>query len=309
MRSRSTRRDTRPTASAAVSEVPDRPPGVRGSTRLAGVIGWPVDHSLSPVIHNAAFAALGMDWVYVPMAVPPPRLAEAIGGLRALGFAGANVTMPHKTEAAEIVDACSDDARVLRAVNTVVVGADEVSGHNTDALGFERFLREDAGFDPSGRSALVFGAGGAARACALALARGGLASLAVAVRESSRADGLRSVLEGFGTGVTVVRFDDVGLIPSDLIINATPLGVHGESLPLPPLEPGFMAVDLLYRPTATPFQTAAREAGTVVFGGLGLLLRQAALSFELWTGQAPPLPVMSAAALGQLAEAGPSAER
>ncbi|HET8525961.1 MAG TPA: shikimate dehydrogenase [Actinomycetota bacterium] len=291
-----------------MSEVPDRPPGVRGSTRLAGVIGWPVDHSLSPAIHNAAFSALGMDWVYVPLAVPPPRLAEAIRGLRALGFAGANVTMPHKTEAAEIVGARSDDALVLRAVNTIVVGADEVSGHNTDALGFERFLREDAGFDPAGRSALVFGAGGAARACALALARGGLASLAVAVREPSRADGLRTVLEGFGTTVTVVTVDEAPLMPSNLVINATPLGVHGEALPLPPLGVGVMAVDLLYRPSATPFQTAAREAGCVVFGGLGLLLRQAALSFELWTGQAPPLPVMSAAALGELAEAGPSAE-
>jgi len=292
-----------------VSEVPDRPPAVRGSTRLAGVIGWPVEHTLSPAIHNAAFAALGMDWVYVPLAVPPPRLTEAIRGLPALGFAGANVTMPHKTEAAEIVDACSDDARVLRAVNTIVVGADELSGHNTDALGFERFLREDAGFDPAGRSALVFGAGGAARACALALARGGLASLAVAVREPSRADDLRAVVEDPSMAVRVVDLDRASEVRDvDLIVNATPLGVRGEALPLPALGPGVLAVDLLYRPSATPFQTAALEAGGVVFGGLGLLLRQATLSFELWTGQAPPLPVMSAAALGELAEAGPSAE-
>jgi shikimate dehydrogenase len=291
-----------------VSEVPDRPPGVRGSTRVAGVIGWPVDHSLSPAIHNAAFAALGMDWVYVPLAVSPPRLREAVRGLPALGFAGANVTMPHKTQAAELVDACSDDARVLRAVNTIVVGADEVSGHNTDALGFERFLREDAGFDPSGRSALVFGAGGAARACALALARGGLASLAVAVREPSRAADLRSVVDAFETDVAVVTLEEASRMPSDLVVNATPLGVHGEALPLPSLGSGVVAVDLLYRPTATPFQISAREAGSVVFGGLGLLLRQAALSFELWTGQAPPLPVMSAAALAELAEPRPSAE-
>jgi shikimate dehydrogenase len=273
------------------------------------VIGWPVEHSLSPVIHNAAFAALGMDWVYVPLAVPPLRLPEAIRGLRALGFAGVNVTMPHKTEAAEVVDTCSDDARALRAVNTIVTSPDEVSGHNTDALGFERFLGEDAGFDPSGRSALVFGAGGAARACALALARGGLANLAVAVREPSRADDLRSVVEGFGTEVSVVTVDEARPMASNLVINATPLGMHGERLPLPPLEPGMVAVDLLYRPSATPFQVAAREAGAVVFGGLGLLLRQAALAFELWTGRAAPLPVMSAAALGELAEPRPSAER
>jgi shikimate dehydrogenase len=286
-----------------VSEVPDRPPGIRGSTRLSGVIGWPVDHSLSPAIHNAAFAALEMDWVYVPLAVPPSRLAEAIRGLPALGFAGANVTMPHKTEAAQIVDPCSDDARALRAVNTIVVGAEDVSGHNTDALGFERFLREDAGFDPSGRSALVFGAGGAARACALALARGGLASLAVAVREQSRADDLRSVVENSNTTVRVGDLGGAAQVGGiDLIVNATPLGVHGERLPLPTMGEGVVAVDLLYRPSATPFQTAAREAGAVVFGGLGLLLRQAALSFELWTGRAAPLPVMSAAALRELAE-------
>ena len=292
-----------------MSEVPDRPSGVRGSTRLAGVIGWPVEHSLSPAIHNAAFAALGMDWVYVPLPVPPPRLAEAIGGLRALGFVGANVTMPHKTQTAELVDACSDDARALRAVNTIVVGADEVSGHNTDALGFERFLREDAGFDPSGRSALVFGAGGAARACALALARGGLASLAVALRDPARAADLRSVVEDTDVDVRVVDLDEASAVPdADLIVNATPLGVHGEVLPLPPLGSGVMAVDLLYRPSATPFQSAARQAGAAVFGGLGLLLRQAALSFELWTGQAAPLPVMSAAALGELADTGHSSE-
>jgi shikimate dehydrogenase len=292
-----------------VSEVPDRPPVVRGSTRLAGVIGWPVDHSLSPAIHNAAFAALGMDWAYVPLAVSPLRLAEAIRGLRALGFAGANVTMPHKTEAADLVDARSEDARSLRAVNTIVVGAEEVLGHNTDAQGFERFLREDAGFDASGKSALVFGAGGAARACALALARNGLARLAVAVRVPSRADDLRSVVEGSRTAVRVVGLDAAADVRgADLIVNATPLGVHGESLPLPELGAGVMAVDLLYRPSATPFQSAARAAGCVVFGGLGLLLRQAALSFELWTGQAPPLPVMSAAALHELAEARPSAE-
>jgi len=291
-----------------VSEPAARLPGVRGSTRLTGVIGWPVEHSLSPAIHNAAFAALGLDWVYVPLAVPPPRLARAIAGLSALGFAGANVTMPHKTEAAELVDTCSEDARTLRAVNTIVVGADEVSGHNTDALGFERFLREDAGFDPSGRSALVFGAGGAARACALAFARGGAAGIAVAVREPSRADDLRSVVEGTDTAVRIVPFDDAGTEEPDVIVNATPLGVHGESIPLPSLGPGMLAVDLLYRPSGTPFQTAAREAGATVFGGLGLLLRQAELSFELWTGRAAPLPVMSAAALGELAEAGPSAE-
>ena len=290
-----------------MSELPDRPGRVRGSTRSVGVIGWPIEHSLSPVIHNSAFAALGMDWVYVPLPVVPPQLPAALEGLWALGFAGANVTMPHKTRAAEVIEDLSEDARLLRSVNTIVVGPEGLSGHNSDALGFERFLREDAGFDPVGRTALVFGAGGGARACVLALSRGGLAGLAVAVREPSRAEDLRATLEGSGTRVRIVSFDEVLGLKADLVVNATPLGVHGESLPLPTPTPGMVGVDLLYRPNTTPFQTALREAGGTVFGGLGLLLQQAAISFELWTGRAAPLSVMSAAALGELAEAGPSA--
>ena len=143
---------------------------VRGATRTAGIIGWPVEHSLSPAIHNAAFAALELDWIYVPLPVPPGEAPAAVRGLRALGFAGANVTMPHKTEAADVTDTLTDDARRLRAVNTIVVDDDGIGGHNTDAPGFDRFLRRDAGFDPVGRTALIYGAGGAARATALALA-------------------------------------------------------------------------------------------------------------------------------------------
>ncbi len=135
-----------------MSEPPAPPSRVGGSTRTVGVIGWPVDHSLSPVIHNAAFAALRLDWVYVPMPVPPRQVHAAIEGLRALGFAGANVTMPHKSACAEAVEELSDDARLLGAVNTIVVGAEAISGHNTDVSGFDRFLREDAGFDPEGRT-------------------------------------------------------------------------------------------------------------------------------------------------------------
>jgi shikimate dehydrogenase len=137
--------------------------GIDGATRTVGIIGWPVRHSLSPTIHNAAFAALGLGWVFVPLPVHPGEAATAVGGLRALGFAGANVTMPHKTDVAAAVDTLSDDARRLDSVNTVVVADDATAGHNTDAPGFDRFLRRDAGFDPVGRTVLLFGAGGAGR--------------------------------------------------------------------------------------------------------------------------------------------------
>ena len=274
---------------------------VHGGTRTVGVIGWPVAHSISPTIHNSAFIAMDMDWVYVPMPVRPDGLPAALAGLPALGFSGANVTMPHKTEAAELADTRSEDAERLAAANTLVVGPDGLAGHNTDAPGFDRFLRRDAGFDPAGRAALIYGAGGAARACALALARAGLAKLTVALRDAVRVRGLERSIEGLGTEVSVTGFDEAGSAAVDLVVNATPLGAHGEELPLPPLHADLLVVDLLYRPGTTPMQTAARAGGAAAFGGLGLLLHQAALSFELWTGQPPPLAVMSAAALAELA--------
>jgi shikimate dehydrogenase len=274
---------------------------------VVGIIGWPVSGSLSPVIHNAAFSALDMDWTYVPMPVPPGSVPSALEGLRALGFAGANVTMPHKTEAARVVGERTEDAELLEAVNTIVVGSSGLVGHNTDAPGFDRFLRRDAGFEPEGRSALLFGGGGAARACALALARGGLAELTVALRDPARDAGLRATLDGSPVSLSIVPFGGATSVHADLVVNATPIGAQGESLPVPPLGAGAVVVDLLYRPAGTPLQTLARSAGAAVFGGLGLLLHQAALSFELWTGQTPPLDVMSAAAIAALAE--PPADR
>jgi shikimate dehydrogenase len=279
------------------------PASVRGTTRLAGVIGWPVTGSLSPPIHNAAFAALGLDWAYVPLAVPPGGLADALAGLPALGFSGANVTMPHKTESAERIEHLSEDAERLRAVNTIAVGAGGLSGHNSDAPGFDRFLRKEAAFDPAGGDGLIFGAGGAARACALALARGGLARLCVAARDPAGAEpGLHRALEGIGTKAAVVPFDSAADLRVSLVVNATPLGTAGEALPLPPVDGSVLVVDLNYRPAVTPLLATAKRQGARAFGGIGLLLHQAAISFELWTGQPAPMTEMSAAALAALAE-------
>ena len=266
-----------------------------------GIIGWPVSHSLSPAIHNAAFAALDLDWTYVPLPVAPGDARAAVTGLRTLGFAGVNVTMPHKTEVAEVMDTLTDDARRLHAVNTVAVGEDRMAGHNTDTPGFDRFLRRDAGFDPAGSTALIFGAGGAARACALALARAAASRITVVARDPVTTTDLRQALDGFSTELVVTTFDDEP-DPADLVVNATPLGADGEQLPLPPVDGETLVVDLLYHPAVTPMQVTAREHGAIVFGGLGLLLHQAALSFELWTGHPAPLEVMSAAAVAAIAE-------
>ena len=275
---------------------------VAGSTRTVGIIGWPVSHSLSPAIHNAAFAALGLDWVYVPLPVHPLQLSAALTGLGAMGFAGANVTMPHKAAVADLIDELSDDARRLHAVNTIVCDGERLRGENTDAPGFERFLRMDAGIDPSGRAALILGAGGAGRACALALARSGVASITVAAREPARVADVSAAVDGLGADVRAVAFDDAPTVRADLIVNATPLGARQETLPVPALGPGSVVVDLLYHPSVTPLLVHARAEGAVAFGGVGLLLHQAALSFEIWTGQQPPLEVMSAAALAAISD-------
>ena len=275
---------------------------VAGSTRTVGIIGWPVSHSLSPAIHNAAFAALGLDWVYVPLPAHPLHLFAALTGLGAMGFAGANVTMPHKAAAADLIDELSDDARRLHAVNTIVCDGERLRGENTDAPGFERFLRMDAGIDPTGRDALILGAGGAGRACALALARSGVASITVAAREPARVADVAAAVDGLGADVRAIAFDDAPTVHADLIVNATPLGARQETLPVPALGPGSLVVDLLYHPSVTPLLVQARAEGAVAFGGVGLLLHQAALSFEIWTGQQPPLEVMSAAALAAISD-------
>ncbi|MET1011203.1 MAG: shikimate dehydrogenase [Actinomycetota bacterium] len=279
--------------------------GIGGSTHVVGIVGWPVEHSLSPAIHNAAFAAAGLDWAYVPLPVPPEGLSEALAGLASLGFRGVNVTMPHKTETADLLEELSEDARLLRAVNTIVVRGGVLEGHNTDAPGFGRFLLRDAGFDPAGAEALIYGAGGAARACALALARAGVRRITVAARDEARAAPLASIVRSVGVPLAVVRPRDVEGSVADLVVNATPVGAPGAAPThpaLPRLGPGVLVVDLLYDPPTTDLQRRAREAGATAVGGLGHLLEQAALSYELWTGTPAPLDVMSAAALAVLAD-------
>jgi shikimate dehydrogenase len=278
---------------------------VGGHTHVVGILGWPVDHSLSPAIHNAAFTAASLDWTYVPLPVPPDRVADALAGLVALGLRGANVTMPHKTEVAALMPRLSDDARTLRAVNTIVVSGEELEGHNTDVGGFDRFLRRDAGFDPAGRTALLYGAGGAARACTLSLARGGLEKLTVVARNEATTGGIRAITAQLGVPTEVIGPKGAAGRRFDLVVNATPVGSPGSEVVHPGL-PGFgddvLVVDLLYDPPTTDLQRRAKEAGATVFGGLGHLLEQAALSFELWTGTPAPLEVMSAAALAALSD-------
>jgi shikimate dehydrogenase len=277
---------------------------ISGGTRVAAVIGDPVRHSLSPAIHNAAFAALGLDWVYVALEVPTGLGGEAVSAMRTLGIDGMNVTMPHKADVARAVDRLSDTARLLDAVNTVHRVGDVLVGESTDGDGFVRSLRDDEGLDPAGRRFLVVGAGGAARAVVLALARAGAREVVVAARRTDRAESCAALAGGAGRIGTVDEAGDV-----EVVVNATPIGM-AEVAPLDPrdatpvdperLAPGQLVVDLVYSPLVTPLVAASRARGVAAVNGVGMLIHQAALSFRLWTGEDAPLAAMSTGALSVL---------
>ena len=265
-------------------------------TRLAAVIGFPVRHSLSPAMHNAAFGELGLDWVYVAFEVAPEAVPAAFAGARALDIRGLSVTIPHKAAALAEVDDVSPVARAVGAVNCVVPdGEGGLLGDNTDGAGFLASLA-DEGFAPAGRRCAVLGAGGAARAVVHALAGAGAAEVVVVNRTPQRAEETASLAGAAGRIGTAADVEHV-----DLVVNATPLGLAGagaESLPLDPelFGPGQLLVDLVPNPAITALMRAARARGAQVAGGLGMLVHQGALAFELWTGHPAPLGVMRAAA-------------
>jgi shikimate dehydrogenase len=270
-------------------------------TRLAAVIGSPVRHSLSPAMHNAAFAHLGLDWVYVACEVTPGHVDAALAGARALGFGGLSVTIPHKAAALAAVDEATEVAQAVGAVNTVVPGAGgRLVGDNTDGAGFLASLA-DEGFDPAGRVCAVLGAGGAARAVAHALAGAGAADVVVVNRTRARAEEVAALAGAAGR-----VGDPVDVRAADLVVNATPLGLAGgagaQELPLDPdlLGDGQLVVDLVPNPAVTPLLREARLRGARVAGGLGMLVHQGALAFELWTGRPAPVGVMRAAVVHAL---------
>jgi shikimate dehydrogenase len=261
---------------------------------VVGVIGHPVRHSLSPVLHNAAFAALGLDWVSVAFPVAPGMLDAALSGARALGLRGLSVTMPFKEAAAAAVDRTSPTAQRLGAVNCVVVEPEGLVGHNTDGEGFVAALRRGAGFEPSGRRCLVVGAGGAARAVVLALAHAGASQVIVVGRAPARAADAASLAGDVGRTGTPLDASD-----ADLVVNATPAGMAGTAVAeeLPPVDPGLLgrgqlAVDLVYAPRPTRWLELAAGQGAATLDGLGMLVHQAALQIELWSGRPAPVEAM-----------------
>lgn len=258
------------------------------------------------MLHNAAFEALDLDWAYLAFEVPENEADAALAGVKALGIDGLSVTMPHKTAVAGLVDELSPTAARLGAVNTVVRRGGRLVGESTDGAGFLDALARDEGFKPAGARCVVIGAGGAARAVILALADAGAAEVAVAARVGERAVAAAELAGDRGRAA----LDDVGgaVKEATLVVNATPVGMSADrTMPLG-FDPGWLhaghvVVDLVYDPPATPLLQAARAHGAVAVNGLGMLIHQAAAAFRLWTGEDPPLEVMSAAAARALAHA------
>jgi len=261
-------------------------------TRFAGVIGWPIDHSLSPAMHNAAFRALGLDWAYLAFPIAPDNVERGVRGLFDAGCAGLNVTIPHKQAVLACCDEVTPAVQAIGAANTLVpTGDGRIRGDNTDAAGFLRALDEDAPLDLEGADVLMIGSGGAARAIAFALEGRG-ARLQVANRTTARAAALGEPVEFTREAIERAAAE------CGLVVNATSLGMGTDELPaelpIDVLGPGQVAYDIVYRQEPTPWLRAAAARGARTVDGLGMLLHQGAAAFAQWTGTEPPVDAMRA---------------
>jgi shikimate dehydrogenase len=271
----------------------DAPPPVAltGRARIAGVVGWPVDHSLSPRLHGFWLRAYRTDGAYVPLPVRPADLEDALAALPKLGFAGVNVTVPHKERALAVVDRVTPEARRIGAVNTIVVDADgRLVGSDTDAFGFGENLRQaGVSWQAAHGPAVLIGAGGAARAVAVALADDGVPEIRLINRTRPRAEDLAATIEA---PITIVDWREraAALDGAALVVNATILGMRGQpplDLPLDFLSPAALVTDIVYTPLVTPLLAAAQARGNPVVDGLGMLLHQARPGFRAWFGRDP----------------------
>jgi shikimate dehydrogenase len=270
---------------------------ISGKTRVLALIGHPVGHSLSPAMHNAAFVADGLDFVYVCLDVDPERLPAAVRGLEALKLRGFNVTMPHKRAMIPLVDELDEEARISGALNTVVIENSGLRGFNTDGGGMVMACQE-AGIELSGRRVLLLGAGGTAAAIAVAFGKAGVGELHIANRSVEHAAHLRDKLHGTNIeGLAVHHLD--ALPDAEIVINTTPLGMkEQDSMPVPAdyVREGRAFCDAVYRPgTQTPLVRLGRERGVPVVAGDRMLLYQGVLAQKLWTGREPNVKAMNLA--------------
>ena len=279
---------------------------ITGQTKIVGIIGDPIKHSRSPLIHNAAIAALGLDYIYVPFHVQPDSLGAAIEGFKATNVGGINVTIPHKQNVMSYLDEISREATLIGAVNTLIFKDEVIIGENTDAPGFLQAMQEDGLEVPQGGAAVVIGAGGSARAVVVALALAGVRTICITNRTVSRAVALATDLsEKTGISIYGIGLDDSKLPhavgTSQLIVNtaSTSMDVSHPLLIDPEwLEPQSIVYDIVYTPPETRLLQAAAEKDCHTIGGLGMLVHQGAIAFEKWTGVNPPVEIMRQALQG-----------
>jgi shikimate dehydrogenase len=264
---------------------------ITGSTRLAGIMGWPVAHSRSPLLHGFWLNETGVDGVYVPLPVRPEHLADALRALPLLGFRGCNLTIPHKQAALSVVDRVEPSARRIGAVNTIIVDADgKLEARNTDVFGFRENLREAVPhWRPTAGPAVILGAGGSARAVVAALADAGVAEIRIVNRTLARAEAVGRDLATPSTRISTHSWNEASTVQqgAGLLVNTTSLGMSGEPplvIDLSRLPRSAPVVDIVYVPLETTLLASARRRGHPVVDGLGMLLHQGRPGFEAWFG-------------------------
>ncbi len=277
----------------------DRPHAITGHTRVAAVIGHPVQHSLSPRIHNAAFAAAGLDWTYVALDVDPTSGAAAVEAMRTLGLAGLSVTMPHKASVAAAADERTATVERLGAANCLYWCDNRIVAESTDGDGFVAAFEQEVGRPLTGRRVGVVGAGGAARSIIEALGRAGVLDIVVVNRSETTLAAAVQLASQARAGTA----DDLASV--DVIVNTTPVGMEGGPaagqcpIDVALISASHTVVDIVYNPLVTPLLAAAAERGATVRGGVPMLVHQAARAFRLWTGREAPVEAMTAAVADQ----------
>lgn len=263
---------------------------IGGKTKITGIFGYPIEHTLSPAMHNAAFGSLGLDYCYVPFSVHPDHLGYAVKAITALNIRGVNITVPHKEKVIPLLDEISDEASLIGAVNTIVNREGRLVGYNTDGKGFMQSLA-GVGISPEGKDVLIIGAGGAARSVGFSLAAQAR-TIAIYGRTKEKAERLINDLGKVRKDIFLLEdITDIGRF--QMIVNATPVGLKKDDPP--PLEtsllnPAQIVYDLVYKRTA--LLEEAERKGCVALDGSGMLLWQGAASFELWTGKSPDIEIM-----------------
>jgi shikimate dehydrogenase len=285
---------------------------VSGKTKVCTLIGDPVEHSLSPLIHNAAFEYLGLDYIYVAFTVKKEGLRDAISGVRGLGIYGVNVTMPHKTEVIQYLDVLDETAKNVGSVNTILNRDGKLIGYTTDGAGTVNALRY-YGVDPSGKKVVILGAGGSSRSISFTLA-GMTKELVILNRTLEKAERLRKDLSqtsGITSRIVAAELNSEALkrelSDADILINATSVGMkNADETPVPSslLKPHLVVFDLVYDPIETRLLREARIVGAKTVDGLAMLIHQGAASFEIWSGMEAPVDLMFRVAMERLREAG-----